>query len=83
MSISSTNQVVISNKVAVCISQPVAFNAHSSNRPQKQGAPKADQSAFGSGALVIISWFIDGAIDVLVALLKFLTHVETYVHKRI
>ena len=33
-----------------------------SNRPQKQASEKANQSTFGSG-VVVISQFIDGAID--------------------
>ena len=33
-----------------------------SDRPQKQASEKADQLTFGSG-VIIISWFIDGAID--------------------
>ena len=64
------SQVVIINKVAVCTSQPEAFNEHlitpehswTSDRPQKPASEIADQSTFGSG-VVVISLFIDEAID--------------------
>ena len=49
------NQVLIFSKVAACTGRSVVFDGHprTFDRPQKQASEKADQSAFGSGVVII------------------------------